>query len=135
MGNSGISLTRVLPNETSGILLTLGRAQLDAFNAISRQHRGTRVLALLDARIATSPETASAAARRTAVEQAIEDGTPLGFASDEDTARLALLWLLPEALRRHPLAASVLIRVLNNDALTPAERLDFIDANVVRRRR
>ena len=116
-------------------MLTLGRTQFNALNAISRQHRVTRVLALLDGRISSSPEAVSAAARRTAVEQAIEDGTPLGFTSDEDTARLALLWLLPEVLRRHPLAASVLIRVLNNDALTPAERLDFIDANVVRRQR
>ena len=116
-------------------MLTLGRTQLSTLKATSRQHRVTRVLALLDARIPTSPEAASATARRTAVEQAIEDGSPLGFISDEDTARLALLWLLPEVFRRHPLAASVLIRVLNNDALTPAERLDFIDANVVRRRR
>ena len=114
-------------------MIIISRQQMDTLNAQARGRQMERVLALLTARFAGLPGAADTDALRTAVVQAIEDGRPLGFRLDEDTARLAMLWLLPESLRHHPLAASVMIRILNNVELSPAERLDFIDAQVVHR--
>lgn len=67
------------------------------------------------------------------VREGIADASQLEISEDEEVYRFLNLFFLPDEIKRNERIQGVLIRVLNNTALSAKHRLDFIETNISKR--